>query len=268
MKLRRSLSERLAGKRALLGFGLTHPNPSLAEMAAMCGYDFLILDCEHGWFSEMDHLQTLMALAAFDVAAVIRLRGHDTQALGRYLDMGADGILVPNVSTAEQAQALVRAMHYPPAGTRGFAAPAHRASRYGLDLAAHIKSPRDGVFLAVMIESALGVAHVEAILSVEGVDAVFIGPFDLTADLGCAGDFSQPAYGEALSRIERAAAAWGKVTGTGPHPGYPLETLLGRGYRLLGIGGDMPLMREALSAQVQKAKSALQSNVIDSMRKP
>jgi len=126
-----------------------------------------------------------------------------------------------------------------------------------MDLAAHLKSPRDGICLVLIIESALGVANVEDILAVEGVDGVFIGPSDLTADLGCAGDFSQPVYAQAVERIERAAAAQGKLLGTAPHPGYPLEALLARGHRLFVIGADMPLFCEAMSAQVAQAKSCL-----------
>lgn len=257
MKARRTLQERLATQRALIGLLQAHPNPALAEMAGMCGYDFLLLDGEHGVFSESDYLQTLQALAAADVLAMVRLGKHDTQALGRYLDMGADVTVVPNVSTAEQARTLARAMEYPPAGTRGFGAPLHRATRYGMDLAAHLKAPRQGVCLVVIIESASGVANVEDILAVEGIDGVIIGPSDLTADLGCAGDFSQAAYARAVARIERAAAARGKLLGTAPHPGSPFEALVARGHRLLIIGDDVSLVREAMSAQVAKARSYL-----------
>jgi 4-hydroxy-2-oxoheptanedioate aldolase len=257
MKPRRTLPERLSTQRALIGLLQTHPNPPLAEMAGMCGYDFLMLDCEHGLFSEIDHLQTLQALAAADVAAMMRLKNHDTQAVGRYLDMGADAIMVPNVSTADEARALVRAMNYPPAGTRGFGAPGHRATRYGMDLAMHLKAPREGVCLLVMIESAPGVANVEDILAVEGVDGVFIGPSDLTANLGSPRDFAQPLYAQAVERIERAASNEGKIIGTAPHPGAPVETLVTRGHRLLIIGADMPLICEAMSAQVAKAKLSI-----------
>ena len=255
MRVRRTLQQRLSEKGILLGFGQTQPNLATAEMAGMCGYDFLMLDCEHGSFSEQDYFQTLLAIGSTDMAGVVRLRGHDTHALGHYLDMGADGILVPHVANAEQAQTLARAMEYPPAGTRGFAAPVHRASRYGLELASHIKAPREGAFLAVMIESAAGVANVEEIVAIDGVDAVFVGAFDLSADLGCPGDFSQPAYGQALTRIEQAANAAGKFVGCGPHPGYPIETLVARGHRLLGLGADMTLIREAMRAQLEHARS-------------
>jgi 4-hydroxy-2-oxoheptanedioate aldolase len=257
VKPRRSLHERLSAQHTLLGLLQAHPNPTLTEMAGMCGYDFLLLDGEHGVFSEQDYLYALQAIAGTETLALVRLRGHDTHALGRYLDMGADGIVAPNVSTADQARMLVRAMEYPPAGTRGFGAPLHRAVRYGLDLAEHLKAPRESVSLLVIIESALGVDNVEDILAVEGVDGAIIGPSDLSADLGCAGDFARPQYAQAVERIERAAVARGKVLGTVPHPGFALEALLTRGHRLLILGADISLIREAMSAQVAKAKSHL-----------
>ena len=257
MKPHSSLHERLSTRRVLIGLMQTYPNPVLAEMAGMCGYDFVIVDDEHGVFGEIDHVQALRALDSVNALALVRLAGHDLRAVGRYLDIGADVIVAPNVTTAEQARALVRAMVYPPAGTRGFGASGHRATRYGMDLAAHLKAPREGVSLVVIIESALGVANVEDILAVDGVDGAIIGPWDLTADLGCAGDFSQPQYAQAVARIEQAAVARGKLLGTGPHPGNPLEALVARGHRLLVIGGDMPLIREAMNAQVSQARSCL-----------
>jgi 4-hydroxy-2-oxoheptanedioate aldolase len=254
---RRSLRERLIGQRALIGLLQTHPNAPIAEMAGMCGYDFLLLDGEHGVFSERDYLYALQALAAADVAALVRLAGHDTQAIGRYMDMGVDAIVVPNVSTAAQAEVLVRAMNYPPAGTRGVGAALHRATRYGLDLQAHLRAPRERVCLLVMIESALGAANVEEILSVEGVDGVIIGPADLSADLGHAGDFSRPEYAQAVERVERAAVARGQLLGSAPTPVHPIEALLVRGHQLLIVGADMPLICEAMVAQTTNAKARL-----------
>lgn len=257
MKPRHVLSQRLAEQKVLLGLMQTVPHPMLGEMAAICGYDFLILDSEHGFFGELEHLQALLTLGSAGIGAFVRMREHDPQAVGRYLDMGADGILVPNVSSAAQAASFARAMEYPPAGIRHCAGPMTRASCYGVDFAAHLKAPRAGTLLAVMIETALGVANVEDILAVAGVDAVIVGPFDLTADLGFPGDFSHPDYTQALARIERAAAAHGKILGTAPHPGNPIEALLARGHRLITVGTDITLLREAMAARVATARACL-----------
>lgn len=256
MKTRRSMQELLASQPVLLSFFQRHPHLALAELAALCGYDCLILDDEHGIFSETDHLQAVRALSFSSMSVFVRLRGHDVQAIGRYMDMGVDGFLVPNVSTAEQAHALVRAMEYPPAGTRGMGASAHRATSYGMEMAAHLKSPRAATALLPIIESARGVAHVEQILAVEGVDGVIVGPADLTADLGCPGEFSNPLYGDALARIERAVAASGKILGTAPHAGHPLDVLIAHGHRLLIVGSDIALIRDAMAAQLQDARAS------------
>jgi 4-hydroxy-2-oxoheptanedioate aldolase len=255
MKSRNMLQERLAVQRILIGLMQTHPNLALTELAGMCGYDFLILDAEHGVLSETDFLHACAIARATNLIPMVRLVGCDSHAVGRYLDMGAEAIIAPNVVDAAQAQRLVRAMQYPPLGTRGFGAPAHRGASYGINLEAHLKNPRGGSHLIVMIESRQGVQNVEDILAVDGVDGVFVGPFDLSADLGCAGDFASPLYAEALDRIERAATARGKVLGTGPHPGNLFDALLARGHRLLLIGADMPLIRDAMRAQVSAART-------------
>jgi len=257
MKSKRPLPERLSTQRALIGFLQTHPNPLMAEIAGMCGYDFLLMDGEHGVFSEMDYLYSLQALAGWDILAMVRLREHDVKEVGRYLDMGFDVIVAPNVTSEEQARALVRAMTYPPSGTRGFGASLHRATRYGIDIAAHLEAPRGTASLLVIIESAPGLTNVEDIVAVEGVDGVIIGPFDLSAELGGVGEFSSPAYAQAVARIELATAARAKLVGTAPHPGNPLEVLLTRGHRLFIVGADMSMVREAMSATLAKAKSFL-----------
>jgi 4-hydroxy-2-oxoheptanedioate aldolase len=251
------LRERLATRPALLGLLQTHPNDALSEMAGMCGYDFVLLDGEHGVFSESELLQALRTLAASGTLGFVRLAERDTHALGRYMDMGAGAIVVPNVSTADEVRALVRAMEYPPAGTRGFGATAHRATRYGMDLAAHLDAPRESVSLIVIVESALGVSNVEEILAVDGVDGVIVGPSDLSANLGRVGEYANSAYVQAMARIEQAAAANGKLLGTAPHAGNPIDVLLGRGHRLFILGADMPLIRDAMCSQLSAARSSL-----------
>jgi 4-hydroxy-2-oxoheptanedioate aldolase len=259
MRLRRSLHERLVEQPALVGFLQTHPSPSIAELAGICKYDFLLLDAEHGVFSDSDLLHALRAFSAMDGLVMVRLSSHNTQALGKYMDFGADVIVVPNVTTADEARTLVRAMEYPPTGTRGFGAPAHRATRYGIDLAAHVNAPRDGVCLLPIIESTLGVANVDEILAVDGVDGVIVGPSDLSANLGCLGEYSQPAYAQAMASIEHAARVRGKLLGTAPNASSPMEALFDRGHRLFIVGADMPLIREAMCAQVAQALSTIKS---------
>jgi 4-hydroxy-2-oxoheptanedioate aldolase len=243
--------------KSYFGFLQTHPHPGLTELVGISGYDFILLDGEHGLFTDHDYVHALRALESSNVTRLIRVRGHDMHSIGHYLDLGADGIVVPGVSTEEQARALVRAMSYPPDGTRGFAASLHRSTRYGADVQAHLKDPAGGASLFVILESALGAANADKIIAVDGVDGIIIGPFDLAAEVGHPADFTQPAFLEAVHRIESACAAHPKLLGTAPFPGAPIPALFERGHRLFIIGADMPLLREALSSQLRSARSLL-----------
>jgi 4-hydroxy-2-oxoheptanedioate aldolase len=257
---RPSLHGRLSQRQSLIALLQTHPNPALAEIAAVCGYDVVILDDEHGVFTAADFLQSIRLLTSTDTAVFVRIREGDMHAVGRFLDMGVDGIVVPGVGTAEQASACVRAMAYPPHGTRGFGASVHRGTRYGLDVSEHMRAPRGHAALVVMIESAASVANIESILSIDGVDAAIVGPSDLSANLGKLGDFANSAYTEAMSRIERAAAASGKMLGTAPHPGHSVEALSARGHRFFIAGADTMLIREALASALERTRSLLHSD--------
>jgi 4-hydroxy-2-oxoheptanedioate aldolase len=266
VKPRLELHERVSSGSALFGLLQTQPNPALAELAGMCGYDFLLIDTEHGYFTEADYLHTLHALAAVNVLGMVRLPQQAAPALGRYLDIGVHAIVAPNVCTAEEAERLARAMIYPPRGTRGFSAPIQRVTRYGLDgIDAHMRNAREGAYLIVMIESATGVSNVDEIVAVPGVDGIFIGPADLSAALGCPGDFSQPAYATAIARIERAARVRGKLLGTAPHAGHSVDKLVARGHQLLLVGADMGLIREAMSTNVGNARAQLQQSQVQSI---
>jgi 4-hydroxy-2-oxoheptanedioate aldolase len=239
-----------------VSFGLlqTVPNTLVSYIAAMSGYDFIVLDSEHGTFCEPDYLPAMLATGTFDVTTIVRLRGQDPTSLGRCLDMGIDGIMVPNVTTAHQATELVKAMHFPPKGSRGYAGSIARSSGYGLELE-NYRMPDP--FLSVMIESEEGVDNVEEIVRVEGVSAVVVGHYDLSASLGIPGDFAQPAYERALRRIEVAAATQGITLGSAPHPEYPIEKLAARGHRLITLGVDTRLIREALTAQIKAGNQAI-----------
>jgi 2-keto-3-deoxy-L-rhamnonate aldolase RhmA len=241
MKKSRSLHRRLSNQPALLGLLQTHPNPLLVKMAVQFGYDFLFLDAEHGVLAESDYAQIFAALAESDLLPIVRLADQDPEALVRYVAMGAAAIVVPHVSTVEEARRMVEALD------RAMAV----APLSSVDRAA--------VTLIVIIESATGVENAQDILATDGVDAVIVGPSDLSADLGSRGNYASRAYADALVRIERAAVTTGKPLGTIPHGEYTLDTLLARGHRILLTATDIALISEALSAHLALAHSSVQS---------
>jgi 4-hydroxy-2-oxoheptanedioate aldolase len=246
-----------------VSFGLlqTFPNTVVSYIAALSGFDFIVLDSEHGTFYEPDYLPAMLATGTFDLTIIVRLRGQDPTSLGRCLDLGIDGIMVPNVTTAQQVTEVVKAIHFPPKGNRGYAGSIARSSGFGLELENYQRGVPEP-FLSVMIESEEGVDNVEEIARVEGLSAMVVGHYDLSASLGIPGDFAQPAYERALRRIEGVAATHEITLGSAPHPGYPVDKLVARGHRLITLGVDARLIREAMTLQIKAGNQAIASSGI------
>lgn len=224
----RSLQQRLATGQPLLGLLQMYPNRSLEELAAGSGYDFLMVDGEHGFFTEAEIRGTFDALAKTDILTLFRVPKLDPRLAERYLEMGADVIVAPLVSTVDDAKAMARAT----------------ISRKG--------------GLIVLLETRGGVENAAAILAVDGVDGAIIGPGDLSNDLGIKGQYSHPTFTQAFSQIERAAAAARKPYGTIIHGNNTFEALSARGHRLLLQTTDHSLIGAALKSQAAAARSALQ----------
>ncbi|MEZ5655372.1 MAG: aldolase/citrate lyase family protein [Sphingobium sp.] len=256
---RKCFRERLSNDQALFGVMQAHPNSLITDLASVCGYDFLFLDGEHGLFGLGDYADALRALKASgeDILAMVRPPNHDPHLIGLYLDMGMDIIAVPNVTTRTEAEMLMRAMEYPPGGNRGVGAAMHRVTRYGTEAASYHSDSRNGAGLIVIIESQLGAANADEILSVDGVDGAIIGLADLSTDLGCYGDYRHPDYLSAFAEIERAATTNQKLLGTVPHGNNSIESLYDRGHRLFILASDVSLVREAMTTKLSMARDAL-----------
>jgi 2-keto-3-deoxy-L-rhamnonate aldolase RhmA len=231
-------------------FGLiqTIPTPTLTELAVWSGYDFVILDGEHGIADEPAHLACLQVISGSDAFAAVRVQPGNFGAVGRYLDLGADAILMPDVQTAADAAAFVAAATPGPKGTRSSTGSA-RVSRYGLGRLAE-QPP----LLLAMIEGKQAATRIAAIAATPGLGGFVIGPSDLSADLECANDFSTPAYTSAFAQIEKAAAGAKLLIGTKPHPGFPLEKLLGAGHRFIIVAADINILRDGYRAQLAAAR--------------
>jgi 4-hydroxy-2-oxoheptanedioate aldolase len=189
----------------LLGALVRMPNEGLVELAGLVGLDFIVIDTEHGPGDQLALAHHLIAAAANDLATIVRI-GRPEEAL-RVLDLGADGILAPHVSSVDQAQALIDAVHYPPLGRRGFGHYS-RAGRYGLTApAAHHARARETVVVA-MIEDPLGLAAAAQIAALDGIDGLMLGPADYACELGVVGRLDDPrvlAAGRAVRDTARAA---------------------------------------------------------------
>jgi len=229
-------------------YGVLHSfaHPSVAEMIGLSGCDFVVIDGEHGLGAESQNVACVQALAATPATSVLRVASRDLVPVRRALDIGVESILVPDVRTPDEAEAIARACFYPPRGRRGFSAGTIRAADYGLAAEAYVAGGGGELLLCLMIESGEGVGNIAAIAAVDGVDLIQVGPFDLSYDLGIPGQFEHPTFLEALRRIEAGARAAGKPLGGVPLPGLNLDQLLERGYRMITMGADMPMLAGAL----------------------
>lgn len=187
------------------------PSPAIVEMCAFAGFEFIIIDNEHG---SADYETTEHMLRAARASGIVPLVRCFTEDIARVLDMGASGVQIPMVNTADQARDLVKRVRYPGVGQRGSAF-SSRAAGYGaFGGPGHTKRSNEGIALVVMIETPEAVANASAIAKVDGVDAVFVGPNDLSHSMGFANDWGRGEVQKEIEKAIRAVAAAGKCAGT------------------------------------------------------
>lgn len=243
-----TLKARLRAGEPVFGIVHTLAHAALAEMIGLAGFDFVLIDGEHGQGDHQTHLDCLRAVAGTPAHSLMRVESSDRTVIKRALDLGVEGIMVPNVRTAEQAREIVASCRYPPAGARGYAAAGVRASDYGFQSERYMKDYASELLIAIMIEDRSGVENAAAIAAVEGIDVMQVGANDLSYDLGIPERFDHPDLLDALLRIEHAAQQHGKALGGAPLPGSSPAALAKRGYRLLTVGRDVTLFAQALTA--------------------
>jgi len=235
----RPFKARLRAGELLRGTLLTMPATEVADLLAGAGFDWLFVDAEHGALDPRDVLLILQVVAG-RTPCLVRVPVLEEAWIKRVLDAGADGIIVPQVSTAEQAEQAVRYAQYPPRGTRGLGTA--RANRYGLGLAGHLDRARAQVTVVVQAETAGAVRNIEAITRVPDLDAVFVGPFDLSASLGHPGEVDHPEVRSAIDRVAEVCRGAGVRTGIFALAAAGLRGRPGQGFTLLAAGVDAALL--------------------------
>jgi 4-hydroxy-2-oxoheptanedioate aldolase len=197
--------------RQQIGLWCSLPGSYAAEAVAGSGYDWLLFDTEHSPGDPLTVLAQLQAVAPYDVTAIVRPASNDAVLIKRFLDLGAQTLLIPYVQNAEEARAAVAAMQYPPAGIRGVSG-VTRATRFGR-VANYGKLAAEELCLLVQVETGEALEEIEAIAAVDGVDGIFIGPADLAASLGYVGEPGHPKVVEAVENAIRRIRAAGKPAG-------------------------------------------------------
>jgi len=245
----------LAAPGAQIGLWLGLAEPYTAELCATGGFDWLLVDGEHGPNDLRSMLATLQAVAPYPAHPVVRIPHGDAALVKQVLEIGATTLLVPMVEDAAQATALVQAMRYPPQGIRGVGSGLARSSRWGAD-AQYLQTANDRMCLLVQVETTAALARIDEIAAVEGVDGVFIGPSDLSASMGLLG---QPGHPEVRAAIEHAFT---RILAAGKAPGILAvdETLarhyIGLGARFVAVGVEATLLAQASRALARRFKDA------------
>ena len=239
-----------------IGLWVVTAEPSLTEMIGTAGFDWLVLDGEHAPNDIRSLKDAMTALNGSGSHPVVRIPIGETWMVKQVLDAGAQTVLVPMVDTAEQACEMAAAMLYPPLGVRGMGASGARASRFG-EIADYVATANDEVCLLVQAESRTALENLDEILAVDGVHGVFIGPADLSADMGYPGNAGAPEVQEAIEDAIRRIVVSGKAAGILTQTLEGAKTYLALGATFVAVGIDMVIYAKATRQLCRETKALL-----------
>lgn len=236
-----SFRSRVLAGETLFGLFLDLGSPLSSELCANAGYDWLLIDLEHGDATESDLVGLIHAVKSGGAAALVRPQSGERMRIGRPLDLGATGIMVPRLTSAAEAAEAMTFLRYPPAGTRGIATRVRGADlgAFGHDKLAHVNDRIVGI---IQIETLGALGEVDAIAATAGVDVLFVGPADLTHALRVPGQFEDPGYLAALDSVVAACQKHGKAPGILLYDLSIVPRYIERGFRVVGIGSDGALI--------------------------
>jgi 2-keto-3-deoxy-L-rhamnonate aldolase RhmA len=256
MQQDQTFKKRLSGGPPAIGCWLELFSPMAAEIVAQAGYDCVLIDLEHGPGSYLDAISLMHAVQGRPCASLLRVAANDPVEIKRAVDIGIAGIMVPVVDSRAEAEAAVASCRYPPAGRRGVAPIIVRAADYGADWRDYVDRANDELLIIAQIESRQAVENAAEIASVEGVDMIFLGPFDLSANLGHMGEPDHPETRAAVEAVEASVKAAGKLLGGLPTPARSAEELYEAGYNLVLADFDAALLRDGARARVATLRAA------------
>lgn len=247
--LRNWLLPRLRAGEQPIGTFVDATTPVVCEVLAAAGLDWVILDAEHSAIGGPELQGMLAACDAARLPAIVRVPGVDASAMALALDAGAAGVLVPRVSSAEQAAEVAAACRYPPQGARGLGP--GRASRYGLSLPAYLAEARAHTLVAIQVETRAAVERLDTILAVEGIDMIFIGPADLSSSYGFAEGPRDPRLMPIVEDVLDRAARAGRLTGMfAPTPELAARWIA-RKVDFVALSTDLLFLAEGVRAALQ-----------------
>ena len=248
--LARKIKEKMRCGESTLGTWMSMAHPSIAEILAMAGYDWVVIDTEHSCIDVSEVLRLIIAVEQRGSVPLVRLAGIDPIQAKAVLDAGAAGVLVPMVNSKADAELAVQMTKYPLLGSRG--ACLARAQGYGENFDAYVQNANADTLLIVQIEHRDAVAHIDEILSVSGIDGTFIGPYDLSLSLGIPGQLDRPEVQAAKLKVLDATHKHGLVAGVHlVQPSTAAEDCrlaVREGYRFIALGTDILFIGDSARA--------------------
>jgi 2-dehydro-3-deoxyglucarate aldolase len=251
------LKSRLSKGDLTIGSWITLGHPSIAEIMAAAGFDWLVLDMEHSVL-ELSEIQTLIqVLDGKQCPSIVRLTSNHPDQIKRVMDAGATGVMVPMVKSAEDARAAVQSVYYPPRGQRGVGLA--RAQGYGSSFQKYRSWLEENAVIVAMIEHVDAVNSIDEILAVDGIDAYIIGPYDLSGSMGRPGDLDHPDVQSAIARVLEAGHRSGKPGGI--HVIEPnqdeLQRRIAAGFNFLGYGLDIRILDSVCRSHMKSIRERL-----------
>ena len=247
------IKQLLAEGKITSGSWVSLCSPIGAEIMGQMGFDWLLIDMEHGAGDYQTLLSQLQALSASETVPFVRVQSNDPAVIKRVLDLGAMGIMVTWIQSMEEAQQAVAACKYPPEGIRGVAMV--RAARFGLDRD-YLKEANGQIMTIIQMETVGAVESAEQILSLPGVDVAFVGPADLAANLGHTGDPAAKEVQDAIGKIEAAAKKHGVPLGSVSRTWAASQALIDKDYKLVSLGADISYMMKASQRALENFSKA------------
>lgn len=246
-----SFRQKLIKKDLLVGPLVTLPSPEIAEILSETGFDWLFIDMEHAPFSVQD-VQRIVQVTEDKCPCVVRVPSNDDVWIKKILDTGADGVLIPHVNSPEEAHQIMRSCKYPPDGTRSVGI--SRAQGYGLRFREYVENANDKVAVILQIEDIEGVRNIDAIVKIPGVDAVFVGPYDLSGSMGKIGSVTDDDVLQEIDKVRSACLKAGVAVGVFGIDAQAVKPWIAQGFTLIVVGTDSLLLIRAAKETLKEIR--------------
>lgn len=244
------LRKKLAANEAVYGMWVTLESASITEISVACGLDWVVIDAEHGHLDWRDIVEHIRATVRSNTVILVRISNIDEGIIKRVLDIGADGIVVPHIETADELKKALYYATYPPKGIRGIGA--ERATGWGQSFKEHVDDANEHLMLIPIIESVKGGKNIDEILAIDGTDIFFFGPADYSASAGYAGQWEGPGVAEEIDAIKNKIIAAGKSCGIMSKNKDDLSARHNQGFRMLALGADAGLLLKTIKGLLSK----------------